>query len=122
MNAFVHVSLPDDILVDIEENKHQCNDCGRVYFSETIKDKEYGINIDPFMPPKDGHCFDCGSSNIGNGSDPIRFEKDLDNYKKNRDELLGFYDHYGLLVDFELKQGYEDYDNLKRKIQMNIKH
>ncbi len=24
VNAFVHVSLPDDILVDIEENKHQC--------------------------------------------------------------------------------------------------
>jgi hypothetical protein len=22
LNAFVHVSLPDDILVDIEENKH----------------------------------------------------------------------------------------------------
>jgi hypothetical protein len=36
--------------------------------------------------------------------------------------LLGFYSHFGTLVDFELKKGYEDYDNLKRKIQMNIKH
>jgi hypothetical protein len=60
LNAFVHVSLPDDILVDIEENKLSCGDCGRVYFSETIIDKEYGIHIDPFMP-KDGHCVDCGS-------------------------------------------------------------
>jgi len=29
LNAFVHVSLPDDILVDIEENKLICGDCGR---------------------------------------------------------------------------------------------
>jgi adenylate kinase family enzyme len=64
LNAFVHISLPDDILVDIEENKHQCMDCGRLYYSEQIRDSEYKINIEPFMPPKDGHCVDCGSSNI----------------------------------------------------------
>lgn len=29
INAFVHVSLPDDVLVDIEENKLKCHDCGR---------------------------------------------------------------------------------------------
>ena len=114
LNAFVHLSLPDDILVDIEENKHTCGDCGRVYYSETIHDKEYGIHIEGFMPPKDGHCVDCGSSNIVNGSDPISFERELEDYKRNRDELLGFYDHYGLLVDFELKKGFEDYDKLKR--------
>ena len=122
LNAFVHVSLPDDILVDIEENKHQCADCGRTYYSETIHDAEYGIHIEPFMPPKDGHCVDCGSSNIVNGSDPITFEKELEQYKASKEQLLGFYDHFGLLVDFEIKRGYEDYENLKRKIQMNIKH
>lgn len=122
VNAFVHVSLPDDILVDIEENKHQCQDCGRVYYSEQIRDEEYGIFIDSFMPPNDGHCVDCGSSNITNGSDPITFERELEAYKKSKDQLLSFYDHYGTLIDFELKKGFEDYDNLKRKIQMNIKH
>jgi hypothetical protein len=122
LHAFVHVSLPDDILVDIEENKHQCQDCGRLYYSEQIRDDEYGIFIDSFMPPKDGHCVDCGSSNITNGSDPISFERDLEAYKKSKDSLLSFYDHYGILVDFELKKGFEDYDTLKRKIQMNIKH
>jgi hypothetical protein len=73
VNAFVHVSLPDDILVDIEENKHVCGDCGKTYYSEGIHDEEYGIHIDPHMP-KDGHCGDCGSSNFVNGSDPIAFE------------------------------------------------
>jgi hypothetical protein len=74
MNACVHISLPDDVLVDIEENKHTCGDCGKQYYTETIRDDEYGINIDPFAP-KDGHCVDCGSNNIHEGSDPVEFEK-----------------------------------------------
>jgi len=73
MNAFVHVSLPDDILVDIEENKHSCNDCGRLYYTETIEDKENGIRIEPFVP-KHGSCVDCGSTNIVDASDPVTFE------------------------------------------------
>lgn len=93
MNSFVHISLPDDILVDIEENKHTCGDCGRVYYSETVHDEEYGIHIDPFMP-KEGHCVDCGSTNILDGSDPITFEKELEQYKNSKEEILGFYDHY----------------------------
>lgn len=74
------------------------------------------------MPGKDGRCVDCGSTNIVNGSNPIAFEKDLEAYKASRDELLSFYDHFGLLVDFELKKGYDDYENLKRQVQINIKH
>ena len=120
VNAFVHVSLPDDVLVDIEENKLHCGDCGKVYYSEVISDKEYGIHIDPFMP-KDGHCVECGSSNIIEGSDPISFEKELERYKANKDEILSFYDHYGLLVDFEIKKGFEDFEKLKKKIQYGTK-
>ena len=93
LNAFVHVSLPDDILVDIEENKTSCGDCGRVYYSETIKDVENGIHIEPFAP-KDGHCSDCGSSNFVSGSDPVAFENELEHYKATKENLLGFYDHY----------------------------
>lgn len=93
MNAFVHISLPDDILIDIEENKHVCSDCGRAYYTETIVDQEQGIRIDPFVP-KDGHCHDCGSTNIQDGSDPVSFERELSAYKEAKEDLLGFYDHY----------------------------
>lgn len=105
INAFVHVSLPDEILIDIEENKMKCNCCGKKYYSETIIDQERGIYIEPFLP-KDGNCYDCGSADIGEGGDPIQFERELEQYKASKDELLSFYDHYGLLVDFELKKGY----------------
>jgi adenylate kinase family enzyme len=93
LNAFVHVSLPDDILVDIEESKLKCLDCGRHYYKDDLVNHEEGIHIESHLP-EDGHCHDCGSTNIGEGSDPISFEAELLDYKANKEELLGFYDHY----------------------------
>jgi hypothetical protein len=93
MNAFVHLSLPDEVLVDIEENKLTCDDCGRVYYQESVIDHESGVHIDPFVP-KDGCCVDCGSSNLNEGSDPAAFEAELQKYKSSKEELLGFYDHF----------------------------
>ena len=63
MNSFVHLSLPDDIMVAVEESKLQCNDCGRLYYNQPIYSEEQGIFIEPFAP-NDGHCFDCGSRDI----------------------------------------------------------
>ena len=72
--------------------------------------------------PKDGHCYDCGSRNITRSGDVDQFESDLNYYNKTKDELLGFYNHLGLLIDFDLKEGYGDYQKLRDKIQMNLKH
>ena len=53
MNAFVHVSMPDEVLVDLEENKIKCTESGRVAFKKDIISEEHGIRIDansePFM-------------------------------------------------------------------------
>jgi hypothetical protein len=97
MNAFVHLSLPDEILVDIEENKLECHDCGRVYYQDAIHDHEHGIHIESFTP-KDGNCVDCGSKHIGDGSDPAAFEIELQRYKASKEELLSFYDHFVSLI------------------------
>lgn len=121
MNSFVHLSLPDDIMVAVEESKLVCNDCGRLYYNETIVSEEQGIFIEPFAPT-DGHCFDCGSRDIQRVENTQNFEQILQDYKKQKDDLLGFYDHLGLLVDFELKTGYSDYSKLRDQIQFNIKH
>ena len=40
MNSFVHLSLPDDIMVAIEENKIECSHCGRQYYTETVVSEE----------------------------------------------------------------------------------
>jgi len=34
MNAFVHVSMPDEVLIDVEQHKMHCTDCGRQYCLE----------------------------------------------------------------------------------------
>ena len=112
MNAFVHLSVPDDIQVQIEESKMSCNDCGRVYYPEVMMNEEQGIYIDKFMP-KDGHCFDCGSLDIRRQGSAADFEATLKRYKETKEELLAFYEHHGLLVDFDVKQGYEDYAKLR---------
>ena len=121
MNAFVHLSVPDDVQVQIEETKANCGDCGRTYYPQIIENVDQGIRIDSFLP-QDGHCFDCGSTNIRREGNAAEFERVLKNYKDQKDELLGFYSHLGLLVDFEIKEGYADYAKLRDQIQFNIKH
>jgi len=121
MNSFVHLSFPDDVMAAIEAKKLECNDCGREYNLETIVREDQGIRIEPFVPV-DGHCYDCGSRDFKQSGNPAQFPEVLKQYKDQKDELLGFYDHLGLLVDFEMKRGYEDYERLRDQIQFNIKH
>ena len=73
LNAFVHLNLPAEVLVDIEENKCKCAECEKMYYKKDVISKEHGIHIEKFMP-LDGHCDDCGSTNFVDGSDPARFE------------------------------------------------
>jgi hypothetical protein len=121
LNAFVHVSLPDEILVDIEETKVICQDCTKTYYKDDVISEEHGVRIAKHIP-MDGFCFDCGSTNLAPGSDPVRFERELEIYASKKDDLLAFYNEYGLLTDFEPRHGYEDYAKLKRQIQYNVKH
>jgi NAD-dependent SIR2 family protein deacetylase len=113
MNAFVHLSLPDEILVDIEESKCKCADCSRMYYKNDIIDEAQGIRIEKFMP-ENNTCDDCGSQNFVVGSEPASFEQNLEIYKEQKQELLAFYNHFGILVDFEVRKGFADYDKLKR--------
>ena len=121
LNAFVHVSLPDEVLVEIEESKVVCQDCGKHYYNKEVVSEEHGVRIEKHIP-EDGHCFGCGSTNLAPGSDPMRFERELEIYASKKDDLLAFYNELGLLIDFEPRRGYEDYEKLKRQIQYTIKH
>jgi hypothetical protein len=121
LNAFIHISLPAEILVEIEESKIRCVGCDKIYYKKDVISEEHGIFIEKFMP-EDDHCDDCGGTTFVDGSDPAKFEKDLEEYQRHKDELLSFYNGTGTLVDFELRKGYESYDKLKRTLQYNIKH
>jgi len=66
MNSFVHLSLPDDIMLAIEEIKLTCKHSGRTYYTENVTSEEQGIHIESFIP-EDGHCYDSGSREFRKG-------------------------------------------------------
>lgn len=61
INAFVHLTLPQKTLYEIEEIRTSCTGCGRNYYTEDVIDEEAGIRIEGFMP-KDNICDDCGNN------------------------------------------------------------
>lgn len=112
MNSFIHLSMPDEILVEIEENKVKCAETGKVWCDKEIISPELGIRINRYQEPNE---FNNGEyEDLLDGSQPAKFEAELEAYKSQKDELLSFYNHYGLLVDYDMKHGYEDYDKIKR--------
>ena len=113
LNAFVHISLPDEVLVDIEESKIICEETSRIFYKDDVISEEHGVRIEKHAP-EENHYYP--------GSDPVKFERELEAYHSMKGNLLSFYNQFGLLVDFEPRRGYEDYDKLKRQIQYNIKH
>ena len=121
MNAFVHLSMPDKFLAQIESAKYQCSDCHAIYWREDVVDEDTGVTQHSNYPA-DGFCNDCGSINIKPATDPETFEAKLQSYNEKKGELLEFYNYLGLLVDIDLKNGgITDYEKVKQKLQFNIK-
>ena len=125
INAFVHLSLPERFLAQLEEAKFQCEDCSTVYYGKEIEDREFGIVQEKTLPSDADNkfCLNCGSHKIDkSATNPEKFEADLKEYNDTKGELLDFYSHHGLLVDIDLKNGgIGDYETVRRKIQYNIK-
>lgn len=63
LNAYVHLNLPLDVLLEIERVRITCSDCNRSYYSENVVIEDAGVRIDEFMP-KDGVCDDCGGTHF----------------------------------------------------------
>ena len=120
LNAYVNLSLPDDILVEIERVRQSCTHCKRNYYTEDVIDESQGIRIEKFLP-KDGICDDCGNNEFEFAETPD-FHDQIKAHREKSKDLLAFYNTFGNLVDFEVRGGYADYEKLKRQIQFNLKH
>ena len=71
--------------------------------------------------PEDGHCYDCGSSNITRSGDAKALEQTLVEYNTKKEELLSFYNHHGLLVDEGEEPVGGDASNVHHNISSNSK-
>ena len=84
LNAFVHLTLPDSVLQQVENTRLQCQDCGRTYYSRDVASAEDRIYIESYLP-EDGHCDDCGSINIVKTDENDQFLRDLEQYHLKRE-------------------------------------
>lgn len=108
----------------METEKHKCKDCNATYYMSGYMDNSSGVRFEPHRP-ENGFCDNCGSSHIV----PVaQCEENAQEWRlasgeyKIRKNVLDFYNHLGLLVEFDIKTGYDDYEKIKRAIQYNIKH
>ena len=88
LNSFVHISYPERFIAQMEEVKVVCQDCGTVYYSQRVVDRENNI-IQEKTLPDDGHCFSCGSNDIGHQTSDL--EEQLNRYNEIKGPILDFY-------------------------------
>lgn len=128
LNSFVYLNLPEEVREQIADVKVQCTNCNRQYYNADVINEAHGVRIEAYMP-KDGFCDDCGNHEFEPvlEADEREFEREerevpkeeegkepKEEMMKADEEVLAFYNHLGLLVDFELKNGFDSYENLKR--------
>jgi len=121
INIFAHVWMDYEDLLKIEEGKLKCGNCGELYHSEPVESKS-GFIIPGHMPKDHVHCDCCGSDRLEEHQDFDRLSKDFEAYNNTKEDVLGFYDSVGLLLEFESTKGYEDYEDFRARTQINIKH
>lgn len=64
----------------------------------------------------------CGSHQLIHLKDYDQLEKDFSLYEKKLIDVGGFYDKLGILLNFEVKNGINDYESIRYEISRTIKH
>lgn len=121
VNLVINLMMKKEVGLSREASKHKCENCDRVYFKSDFVNQEEGYDIKGFFP-ENGVCIDCGSHKIVQVSDNLKFNERYDEYEKKLLELGSFYNTLGLLSNFEVKAGLDDYEEIRRRIVTNFKH
>lgn len=88
----VNISCPDEALVARIVGRRVCPKCGA----------SFNVNIEKFLPKKEGVCDYCGSELIQRKDDnEASFKIRLENYHNSTAPLLNFYKKEGILLDFD---------------------
>jgi adenylate kinase family enzyme len=123
INLALNLMLNKEIAKEREQSKYVyagCS-CDRTYYKNDVinKDKKFYLKNNF---PENGICGECGSNDISHCNDEGKFEEDFESYERQLLEVGPFYQTLGLLNNFEVKNGLEDYESIRRSILNNIKH
>jgi len=121
INLALNLLLKKEVGFFRENSKHQCENCDRVYYKDDFINQPEGYDLKGFFP-ENGVCVDCGSHKITKISDNEKFNESYEIYEKKLLELAPYYNTLGLLQNYEIKKGLEDYEEIRRQVINNIKH
>ena len=139
MNSFVHLSLPDDVMVWWPSRKGKQDRLSSLRQSLLQRDNQSSVRNSAYTSSHSLQTIVTASIAVlrlqrlekrsqcsklrGSSSRVLHSTR-----TKRRNCSAGFYDHLGLLVDFEIleifeiKTGFNYYARIRNQIQFNIKH
>lgn len=121
LNLAIHFNLPHHVLKDKLLGRRICSNdkCGKNYNICDINDETNGI-IMPSLKPlkKDGFCDKCNSKLITRDDDTEKIiENRLNVFYEMNDPLVEFYENEGILINFDIKRGIDDYPDILKQIE-----
>jgi len=117
------VRIPDEVLVLKTTNRWNCTNCGQGYNTADIKGEYNGVmlNMPPLLPEKHGICDKCGGElkqRTDDTEETVRAR--LKVYTEETEPLIDFYEKEGLLVQWDVVNGVQDYPQLAKKIDDHL--
>lgn len=122
INLALNLMLNKEIARAREQGKHTCagSDCDIVYYKYDVIHNDKGFCLKNNFP-ENGICRETGSL-VTPCNDDVKFKENFESYEKQLLEVGPFYQTLGLLNNFEVKNGLDDYQSIRRSILNNIKH
>mmetsp|Transcript_15576 Transcript_15576/g.24597 ORF Transcript_15576/g.24597 Transcript_15576/m.24597 type:complete len:243 (-) Transcript_15576:594-1322(-) len=122
LNLAIHFNLPHSVLKAKMLGRRVCGNaqCAANY---NVCDIEEGDIVMPSMRPrkKQGFCDQCDSKLVQRDDDNERvIERRLNAFYALNDPMLEFYDKLGILMNYDIKKGVDDFPDILSKIEEKL--
>ena len=116
----VNLRLEQAVLVEKALARRVCSKCGTGYnLANICRD---GYHMPPLLPRVQGQCDRCASPLITRADDTEKIIRDrLRIYEEETFPIIDFYRQQGKLLEFEVKKGVADLDDLKAQIDAALR-
>lgn len=111
IDLVINLVIPEEILVLKTTSRRVCSQCGQGYNLANISHQD--IVMLPLLPKVDGKCDRCNGALLLRSDDQEEVIRErLRVYNSETKPLVEFYQQRGLLQEFAIKRGVEDFPRL----------
>jgi len=116
----VYLTLDREILVEKALARRVCEDCGTGYNLADIRRGHY--DMPPLLPKQPNKCDKCGGKLVTRADDTEEIIRNrLAVYDAETQPIVDYYRKQGKLMEFEVKKGVKDLEELTQLIKSNLK-